>query len=234
MWRSATRDPVTAQAIAPQGTNEPREKRTTVNWFHETLARLRLRLLVLLGWALLSGPLPALAATNAAIGGIGGTNNGTLLGGDGTGPAVVTFNVTDLALVKQARDLRGIVLPDGGNVAAGQDLYFVLYVDNPTPYPVEDLQLTDPLNEAQFTYVPNSLAVATVPAGSSDAALWSATWTPLTDDTGAPDDVASLVDTGGPGGRDRLTIGAVPGQANQPGVIPPLSRIAVRFRARVN
>ena len=205
-----------------------------MTWLSDTLARLRFRLLVLLGWALLFGPLPALAATNAAIGGIGGTNNGTLLGGDGTGPALVTFNVTDLALVKQARDLRGIVLPDGANVAAGQYLYFVLYVDNVTPYPVDDLQLTDPLNESQFTYVPNSLAVTTVPSGSSDAALWSATWTALTDDPGAPDDVASIVDSGGASGRDRLTIGGVSGQANQPGLIPPSSRIAIRFRVRVN
>ena len=172
---------------------------TTVTCTNTTLARLRYWLFVLLGWALLAGAVPAHAATNVATGGIGGTNNGTLLGGDGTGPAVVTFNVTDLALVKQARDLRGAVLPDGGNVAAGQDLYFVLYVDNATPYPIDDLQLTDPLNEAQFTYVPSSLAVATVPSGSSDAALWSATWIPLTDDPGGPDDIASIVDSGAVG-----------------------------------
>ena len=205
-----------------------------MNWPGETLTRLRFRLLVLLGCVLLSGPLPAIAATNAALGGIGGTNNGTLLGGDGTGPAAVTVNVTDLALVKQARDLRGVVLPGGANVAAGSELYFVLFVDNPTPYPIPDLQLTDLVDESQFTYVANSLAAVTVPSGSSDAALWSASWTPLTDDPGAPDDVASIVDSGGPGGRDRLTVGGVSGQANQPGLIPPLSRLAIRFRARVN
>ena len=205
-----------------------------MTWSNDILARLRSGLLVLLGTALLSGPHPASAATNVATGGIGGTNNGTLVGGDGTGPAVVTFNVTDLALVKQVRDLRGVVLPDGANVAAGQDVYFILYVDNTTPYPVDDLELTDPVNEAQFTYVPNSLAVTTVPSGATDAALWSATWTSLSDDTGAPDDAASIVDSGGPPGRDRLTIGAVAGQANQATVIPPMTRIAIRFRARVN
>lgn len=203
-------------------------------WSDDTLARLRSRLLALLGSVLLSGPLPALAATNAATGGIGGTNNGTLVGGDGTGPAVVTFNVTDLALVKQARDVRGTVLPNGTNVAAGQDLYFVLYVDNPTPYPVDDLQLTDLLNEAQFTYLPNSLSYTTVASGSSDAALWAAAWTPLTDNTGAPDDIASIADTGGAAGRDRLTLGSVSGQANQTAQIPAMSRIAIRLRARVN
>jgi hypothetical protein len=201
---------------------------------HRILTRLRSRLLVLLGGAMLCAPAPTHAATNVATGGIGGTNNGTLQGGDGTGPAVVTFNVTDLALIKQARDVRGVVLPNGTNVAAGQDLYFVLYVDNPTPYPVDDVQLSDLLNEAQFTYLPNTLATATVPSGSSDAALWAATWTPLTDDTGAPDDIASIVDTGGATGRDRLTLGGVGGQANQSASIPAMSRLAIRLRARVN
>jgi hypothetical protein len=205
-----------------------------VNRPNDTVARLCARLLVLLGWALLSGPASALAATNAATGGIGGSNNGTILGGDGTGAAVVTFNVTDLALVKQARDVSGTVLPNGANVAAGQDLYFVLYVDNPTPYPVDDLQLTDLLNEAQFTYLPSSLAFTTVASGSTDAALWAAAWTPLTDDTGAPDDIASIVDSGGATGRDRLTLGVVGGQANQTASIPAMSRLAIRLRARVN
>ena len=45
---------------------------------------------------------------------------------------------------------------------------------------IDDLQLTDPLNETQFTYVPGSLAVTTVPSGATNAAMWSATWTPLT------------------------------------------------------
>ncbi len=200
----------------------------------DTRARVRLRLLLFLGWVLWFAPAPARAATNAATGGIGGTNNGTLAGGDGTGTAVVTINVTNLALVKQARDVRGTVLPPGANVAAGQDVFFVLYVDNPTPYPVDDVQLTDLLNEAQFTYLPNTLAVATVPSGSSDAALWAAAWSPLTDDTGAPDDIASIVDTGGASGRDRLTVGSVGGQANQTASIPAMSRLAIRLRARVN
>jgi uncharacterized repeat protein (TIGR01451 family) len=196
--------------------------------------RLRACLLVLLGSILLIGPRSAFAATNAATGGVGGVNNGTLLGGDGTGPAVVTFNVTDLALVKQARDLQGNVLANGATVAAGQDIYFVLYVDNSTPYPAQDLQLTDLLTEVQFTYFPNSLAFTTVASGSSDAAMWAASWTPLSDDTGAPDDIGSIVDTGGASGRDRLTLGSVSGQANQTVNIPAMSRIAIRLRARVN
>jgi uncharacterized repeat protein (TIGR01451 family) len=168
------------------------------------------------------------------MGGIGGINNGTLAGGDGTGSAQVTINVTDLALVKQARDLRGVVLPAGANVAAGQEIYFVLYLDNSTPLPADDLQLTDLLDESQFTYVSHTLAVAAAPTGSDDSALWAATWTPLSDDLGAPDDIASIVNTSGPSGLDRVTIGTVAGQSNQSARVPGQSLLAIRFRVRVN
>ena len=198
-------------------------------------ARLKLgRLLVLLGSLLLIGPPGARAATNAATGGIGGINNGTLAGGDGTGSAQVTFGVTDLALVKQARDLLGVVLPAGSNVAAGQEIYFVLFVDNITPYPAGDLQVTDLLDESQFTYVPGTLAATVAHTGSNDAAIWAAPWIPLSDDVGAPDDIASITDTGGPAGRDRITIGAVAAQSNQMLQIPGQSLRAIRFRVRVN
>jgi uncharacterized repeat protein (TIGR01451 family) len=177
---------------------------------------------------------PAHAVTNSALGGIGGLNNGTLSGGDGTGTAQVSFGVVDLALVKQARDLTGRVLADGSNVAAGQEIYFVLYVDNPTPHPADDLAITDLLTEAQFTYVPNSLATATVTSGANDSTLWAANWNPVTDAVGSPDDIASIVDTGGPPGLDRITIGNVPGQTNLVTPLPGQTRIAVRFRVRVN
>jgi hypothetical protein len=199
------------------------------------LTRIRsLCLVLILGGALGVGPPCARAATNAALGGIGGINNGTLLGGDGTNQAQVVLNVVDLALAKQARDPDGRVLPQGGLVASGAEIWFVLSVDNPTQLPVDSLQVVDALDEAAFTYLPGTMSFAVVPAGSSDAATWAAAWTPLTDDPGAPDDAGSLGDTGGPPGRDRLAGGPVPGQANRPAVVPPLSRLAVRFRVRVN
>jgi uncharacterized repeat protein (TIGR01451 family) len=176
---------------------------------------------------------PAHAVTNAALGGIGGINNGTLSGGDGTGTGQVSFGVVDLGLRKQARDRAGTVLPNGADVAAGQEIYFVLYVDNPTPHPADDLQISDLLNEAEFTYVPNSLESATMASGSNDAAMWAATWTPLTDAPGSSGDIASIVDTGGPTGGDRITIGSVPTQANSLVQLPGNTRIAVRFRVRV-
>jgi hypothetical protein len=176
---------------------------------------------------------PAHAATNSALGGIGGLANGTLLGGDGTGTATVTLEVTDLGFVKQSRDLTGAVLPDSATVSAEQLIWFVLYVDNPTSHPAEDLQLTDSIDESQFTYVPGTLATADAPSGSDDATLWAAAWSPLTDGTGAPDDAASVSDTGGPSGPDRVTVGAVPAQTNQSLGVPGLTRRAIRFQVRV-
>ena len=191
-------------------------------------------LVAFLAWALLSVPPAANAADNAALGGIGGINNGTLLGGDGTGEARISLFAVDLALVKQARDLMGIVLPDGTNVSPGQDIYFVLYVDNPTAARATNLQLIDLLNEADFAYTPGSLEQTLVPSGSSDAAIWAGAWTPLTDAVGLPDDGASATDSGGPLGIDRITVGAEPTQTNQTVSVPGSSLRAFRFRVRVN
>jgi hypothetical protein len=178
---------------------------------------------------------PALTAVNAVTGGIGGINNGTLAGGDGTGTARIELTSVELALVKQARDLSGTVLPGGSNVRPGQELYFVLYLDNPTPVAVSDIRFTDLLSDAQFSYEAGSLAETVVASGSADAAIWAGTWTPLTDAVGAPDVGASATDTGGrPGFIDRITIGAEPTQKNQTVDVPPFSMRAFRFKVRVN
>ena len=176
----------------------------------------------------------AFPAVNTVTGGIGGINNGTLRGGDGTGTARIELNVSALALVKQARDVAGNVLPDGSNVISGQVIWFVLYVDNPSPFATGDLRITDQLNELEFTYIPNTLEMTVVPTGSTDAAIWAGSWSALSDTLGGPDDGASIVDTGGPPDLDRLTIGTVPGQVNQPLDIPGSSLRAVRFQVRVN
>jgi len=183
---------------------------------------------------LLFSPMSTQAATNAVRGGLGGIDNGTLIGGDGTGNAQVTLNVVDLALVKQARDSGGQVLPAGAAVVAGQDVWFLLYVDNPTAAPADSLEITDALDESGFSYVPGTLQIATLAAGASDAATWSAAWAPLSDALNGPDDTGSITDSGGPAGPDFLTIGSVPAQANLVVTLPPQSRIAVRFLARVN
>jgi uncharacterized repeat protein (TIGR01451 family) len=176
---------------------------------------------------LLGCPLAAFSATNTAIDPGGGSIS--LIP---SGP--VTVNSVQLALVKQARDLSGAVLATGANVTPGQTIYFVLYVDNTTAYPANDIQIIDQLDESAFTYLINSMETAVVPAGSNDAAIWAGAWSSLSDLRGAPDDIASITDTGGPAGLDRLTVGAVAVQANQTLNVSGNTLRAIRFRVTVN
>jgi uncharacterized repeat protein (TIGR01451 family) len=173
------------------------------------------------------------AATNAVRAGIGGLDNGTLAGGDGTGSGRITLNATGLRLVKQARRLDGTVLPQGATVDAGQELVFVLLVENPTDVPAEDVRLVDALDETAFAYVAGTLETAEVASGADDAAIWTAAWSVLTDALGSPDDEASVLDTGGPSGADRIVVGAESGQASRPVDVPAGAVRAVRFRVRV-
>lgn len=189
--------------------------------------------LTILCWFVI-GPAVAHAAVNAATGGIGGIDNGTIVGGDGTGTARIELISVQLALVKEARDLPGTVLAPNANVVPGQEIYFVLYVDNITDFLAPQFTIEDALDETQFTYVPNSLETTTVASGSNAAARWAGSWTPLTDAVGGPDDEASILDTGGPPGLDHLAIGDVTGQVNQPLQIPAQMQWAIRFRVTVN
>ena len=177
-------------------------------------------------------PQDTAAQVNSATGGIAGIDNGTMTGGDGTGDAQVTLSSQGLALTKQARDLAGTVIPNGSDVAGGQEIYFVLYVDNPTSFPAEDIRVTDLLDETQFAYVAGSLEQTAVGSGSSDAAIWAGVWSTLSDGLG--DDDASALDTGGPASADRVTIGAVAVQPNQTVDVPGTTLKAFRFRVTVN
>ena len=176
---------------------------------------------------LLGCPLAAFSATNTVIDPGGGS-----ISLAPSGP--VTVNSVQLALVKQARDLSGAVLATGANVTPGQTIYFVLYVDNTTAYPANDIQIIDQLDESAFTYLINSMETAVVPAGSNDAAIWAGAWSSLSDIRGAPDDLASITDSGGPAGLDRLTVGAVAVQANQTLNVSGNTLRAIRFRVTVN
>jgi hypothetical protein len=174
------------------------------------------------------------AATNFATGGSGGINNGTFIGGDGTGRARIEINSVQLALVKEARDLTGTVLAPNADVNPGQEIYFVLYIDNITDVAAYRLTIQDAIDETQFTYVADSLETTSVVSGADAATRWAGVWTPLTDALGGPDDEASILDTGGPAGPDLLTVGDVPGQANLFLQIPAQTQWAIRFRVRVN
>jgi len=181
-----------------------------------------------------SGPAGVHAAVNSATGGINGINNGTLVGGDGTGTAQFEVNSVQLALVKEARDLAGTVFAANADVAVGQEIYFVLYVDNITDFLAYRFTIEDAINETQFTYVPDSLETTTVVSGSDAAARWAGIWTPLTDALGGPDDEASVLDTGGAAGLDNIAVGEVTGQVNLPLQISARTQWAIRFRVRVN
>ena len=174
------------------------------------------------------------AATNFATGGFGGINNGTLVGGDGTGRARIELNSVQLALVKEARDLSGTVLAANADVNPGQEIYFVLYVDNITDVAAYRLTIQDAIDETQFTYVADSLETTGVISGADAATRWAGVWTPKTDVLAGPDDEASILDTGGPAGPDLLTVGDVPGQANLFLQIPAQTQWAIRFRVRVD
>lgn len=174
------------------------------------------------------------AATNSATGGFGGINNGTLVGGDGTGTARIEINSVQLALVKEARDLAGTVLAANADVNPGQEIYFVLYVDNITDFAAYRLSIQDAIDETQFTVIADSLETTSVVSGADAATRWTGVWTPLTDTLGGPDDEASIRDTGGPADADLLTVGDVPGQANLFLQIPARTQWAIRFRVRVD
>ena len=174
------------------------------------------------------------AATNFVTGGFNGINNGTLIGGDGTGTARIEINSVQLALIKEARDLTGTVLAANADVNPGQEIYFVLYVDNITDYAAYHLTIQDAIDETQFTYLADSLESTSVVSGADAATRWAGLWTPLTDASGGPDDEASILDTGGPADPDLLTVGDVPGQSNLFLQIPAQTQWAIRFRVRVN
>jgi hypothetical protein len=174
------------------------------------------------------------AATNSATGGMGGLNNGTFIGGDGTGRAQIEINSVQLALVKEARDLAGTVLAANADVNPGQEIYFVLYIDNITDFAAYRLTIQDAIDETQFTVVADSLETTSVVSGADAATRWAGFWTPLTDALGGPDDEASILDTGGPADPDLLTVGDVPGQANLFLQIPAQTQWTIRFRVRVN
>ena len=190
-------------------------------------------LITLICWSLVMQASQLLAVTNSVTAGIGGINNGTLAGGNGAGSGQINLNVASLALVLQARDLSGVLLPNGSNVASGQVIYFLLYVDNNTGAQADNVRIDDILNEAQFAYVSGSIETTLVPTGSSNAAIWAGGWTPLSDLLGGPDDFASWADTNGNGTVDRFTAGAATGQANQPLSIPANTIRVFRFKATV-
>jgi uncharacterized repeat protein (TIGR01451 family) len=123
-----------------------------------------------------------------------------------------TINTTTLALVKAAFLADGTQLISGANVPGGTRVRFLVYVDNPTPTTVLDVNVQDAL-AAGFAYVAGTLrSDASQATGTAEAALYAAAQgtAPLTDANDG--DVAGIsgatVTAGATGGNAQLDIAA--------------------------
>jgi len=155
------------------------------------------------------------------------------------GPNMLVSPLT-LTIVKQAWDLNGSA-PLGSPVTApaGVPLIFLIYVKNNTAIPVTDIRINDILDQTGFDYVSGSLVrtlAASPPADTAtDKQLFDATdpgtGTALSDNLDG--DVGSALDTGAPAGVDRITIGAVTGQANGSLTINAHTAFALRFKVKI-
>jgi uncharacterized repeat protein (TIGR01451 family) len=192
-------------------------------------------------------------ATNGNFSGVLDVTGTGLIGGDRiTGTATDAANNTSefgpnfavvpiLAIVKQTWVVGGSA-PLGSPVTApaGSTLVFLIYVRNTASVQVTDVRINDILDQTGFDYVAGSL-VRTLAASpptdmATDQQIFDATapgtGTPLTDAVSGAD-VGSAQDTGGPAGVDRITIGAVTGQANGVLNINAHTTYAFRFQVKV-
>ncbi len=165
----------------------------------------------------------------------GGNYAGEALDLDNGGFANWLFNVT-----KQVWEENGSApLASPVSAPVGSTLVFLVYVKNPTATTVTDIRINDNLDEAGFAYVAGSLRRTnnlTPPSNTaSDLAIFTATGNVSSQGLldGVDADVASAMDTGGPAGPDRITVGAATGQANAPLDIAANSTFALRFKVRV-
>ena len=196
--------------------------------------------LTMVGWSL-----PVFAATNEATdpggGGVSITDSGT-----------VTVNSSALQLVKQVYDTGGSCLASipadaacnssatSVTVPSGTNLKFMIFVRNDTDVSLSDVRIEDLLADTgtDFTYVANSIKRtpmnATAPLDTDTiGTIFTAAdgGTVMTDVVGGPDDEASMDTTASP---DRMTVGAVTGQANAAVSVTAHRTFAVLFQASKN
>ena len=176
---------------------------------------------------LVLGPVGVYAAVNQATdpggGGVSLTNSGN-----------VTVNSSTLQLMKQVWDSAGsnclASIPADATcnssassitVPAGTTLKFLIYVKNTSDVSLSDVRFQDLLDDSAtgFTYTASSIKRTpndgTSPADTAtNATILAAATTALTDAVGGPDDFASITDSNANVKLDKLTVGAVTGQAN--------------------
>jgi uncharacterized repeat protein (TIGR01451 family) len=130
---------------------------------------------------------PAMAADNIGVGDIG--VNGAALNDSNT----FSLFSTTMSLNKMAFLSNGTQLTSGDTVPRGTEVRFVIYVDNTTDFPMNDVSIQDVLDPA-FVYQAGSMLVEnTIPSGSSQAVIYSTVnngGAPVSDAPG--DDVASV------------------------------------------
>src|SRR6266571_4009437 len=163
-------------------------------------------------------------ATDPGGGGVSLTNSGN-----------VTVTSATLQLVKEVWDSTGsnclASIPADATcnssatsitVPAGTALKFLIYVKNTSDISLSDVRFQDLLDDSAtgFTYTASSIKRTpndgTAPADTAtNATILAAATTAQTDAVGAPDDFASITDSNANGQLDKLTVGAVTGQANQ-------------------
>ncbi len=159
-----------------------------------------------------------------------------------------------LALVKQVWDSAGVnclaSIPadttcNGSatsvTVPSGITLMVMIYIRNTNGTAANDVRFQDLLDDSVsgFTYTASTIKQTpndgTAPADTaSNATILAAATTAQTDAVGAPDDFASITDSNANGQLDKLTVGAVTGQANQSLSFQANKTFAVAFQVAKN
>jgi hypothetical protein len=144
-----------------------------------------------------------------------------------------------LSIVKQIWELNGTAPYTSLTAPVGSTLSFLIYVKNTTAGTVTDLRINDLLDETAFQYVAGSMVRSSALSPPSDSAtdltIFNATaaGTGAAVSDGVDGDVASAQDTGGLPDIDRITIGAVDGQANAVLSLSGHSTFGLRFNVKI-
>jgi len=114
---------------------------------------------------LLSGP--AMAANNQGTGDIGGDSASL------NSSNVFSLFTTTMSLNKMAFLASGTQLTSGATLPRGTEVRFVIYIDNPTLFPLNDVSVQDVLDPV-FAYQAGSMKVDnTLASGASQALIYS-------------------------------------------------------------
>jgi len=110
---------------------------------------------------------PAMAADNQGTGDIGGDSASL------NSSNVFSLFTTTMSLNKMAFLANGTQLTSGATLPRGTEVRFVIYIDNPTLFPLSDVSVQDVLDPA-FAYQAGSMKVDnTLASGATQAVIYS-------------------------------------------------------------